>query len=262
VKSFVRALVVAFSIAAVAIGMAYAESTIVAEDDASDAAYNGGWGNDKNGGHGFGPWALTTETKSGEKSYAGLYIADTGANPTLKGPAKNGKAFGMFANGFAFEQVVAYRSFQESLRASDSFSFMMQNGPFEKKFDKDDPTPGSIGLTLRSTNANSSVADYNKDVVFEFAYVEGRDNYQIYDGTQSPDSGVPLADGGVAVTVTVTGPDTYDLEIENLKDKKLTRLPKRKLNNKSPVTSFAIFDRNGEKYDAFFNQFQVARQAK
>jgi hypothetical protein len=259
-KPFVCAAAVAFSIAA--IGIAYAESNIIAEDDASNSAYGGGWGNGANGGHGFGAWALASESKGGEKSYAGFFVADTGQNPTLKGPARNGKAFGMFDNGAGFEQTVAFRSFGKPLQVGDSFSFMMENGPFEKKFNQDDPTPGSIGLTLRSTTANSSVADYNKDVVFEFGFYQGRDDYQIFDGTENADSGVALADGGVSVTVTITGPGTYDLEIETLKDKKLTKLPGRKLKNNSPVASFAIVDRNGEKYDAFFNQFQVSHESK
>ena len=241
--------------------LAFAESTIVAEDDASESAYNGGWDNSKNGGRGFTNWTLTVESK-GDKSYAGFYIAEPGQNGGLKGIIKNGKAFGAFANGAGFEQAIGYRGFEKPLKAGDSFSFMIENGTFEKKGDEDDPTPGSIGLTLRTGNANSSVADYNKDVVFEFGYYQGKDNYQIYDGTENSDSGVALADGGISVTVTITGSDSYDLEIQTLKDKKLTKLPGRKLKNSSSIQSFAIFDRNGEKNDAFFNQFQVAHESK
>jgi hypothetical protein len=139
---------------------------------------------------------------------------------------------------------------------------MMDNGTFEKKFDKDDPTPGSIGLTLRTTNANSSVADYNKDAVFEFGYYSGRDNYQIYDGSgaDKADSGVAFTDSGISVTVTITGPDSYDLEIQTLKDKHITKLPGRKLSAGGSIQSFAIFDRNGETNDAYFNQFQIAHE--
>jgi hypothetical protein len=239
----------------------FAESNVIAEDDASESAYGGGWDNSKNGGHGFTNWAQTTEAM-GDKSYAGFYLADPGQNPTLKGIAKNGKAFGLFANGVAFEQAVAYRGFEKPLQVGDSFSFMMENGIFEKKFDQDAPNLGSIGVTLRTGNANSSVADYNKDVIFEFGYYQGKTNYQIYDGTENTDSGVPLADGGVSVSVTITGGDTYDLEIQTMKDKKLIKLPGRKLKSSSPIQSFAIFDRNGEKYDAFFNQFQITHESK
>jgi hypothetical protein len=242
----------------------HAESTVIAEDDASQSAYGGEqWDNSKNGGSGFGAWSLTTEGNDNDR-HSGFYIAQTKNNPDLNGIMKNDKAFGLFANGSGFEQAVGYRPFDKALKPGDSFSFMMENGTFEKKFDKDDPTPGSIGVVLRTSNANSSVADYNKDAVFEFGYYNGKDNYQIYDGSGADkvDSGVAFTDAGVSVTVTITGADTYDLEIQTLKDKNVTKLPGRKFSKGGSIQSFAIFDRNGEKYDAYFNQFQVARETK
>ena len=241
---------------------AVAEPTNVAEDDASHSAYGTAWENGKNGGSGFGPWALTSEG-SGADRHSGFFIADTKNNQDLLGAAKNDKAFGVYANGTEFEQAVAYRSFEKPLQVGDSFSFMMENGQFEKKFDKEEQPPGSIGLVLRSSNANSSVADYNKDAVFEFGFYQGKGTYQIYEGSgDGADSGVVLDDSGVAVTVTITGAGTYDLEIQTLKDKKLTKMAGRKLKSGDPIQSFALFDRNGEKNDAFFNQFQVTREAK
>jgi hypothetical protein len=239
------------------------ESTVIAEDDASESAYSGGWDNTKNGGSGFTAWALTTEGNDTDR-HSGFFIASTKDNPDLNGIAKNDKAFGTYANGFGFEQAVAYRGFEKPLQAGDSFSFMMENSPFEKKFDKDDPTPGSIGLVLRSGNASASVADYNKDALFEIGYYQGKNNYQIYDGSgaDKADSGVAFDDNGISVTVTLTGADTYDLEIQTMKDKTIVKLPHRKLSNAGTIQSMAVFNRNGEKYDAFFNQFQVARQTK
>jgi hypothetical protein len=239
-----------------------AESTVIAEDDASNSAYSAEkWDNSRNGGSGFGNWSLTAEGNDNER-HSGFFIADTKNNPDLNGIVKSNKAFGLFANGPGFEQAIAFRPFEKALQKGDSFSFMMDHGTFEKKFDKDDPTPGSIGLVLRTSNANSSVADYNKDAVFEFGYYSGKDNYQIYDGsgTDKADSGVPFTDAGISVTVTITGSDTYDLEIQTFKDKKLTKLPGRKLSVGGSIQSFAIFDRNGETNDAYFNQFQVARE--
>jgi hypothetical protein len=237
------------------------ESTVIAEDDASQSAYGGQWDNSKSGGSGFGNWSLTTEGNDNDR-HSGFFIADTKNNPDLNGIVKGDKAFGLFANGPGFEQAVAFRAFEKPLQPGDSFSFMMDNGMFEKKFDKDDPTPGSIGVVLRTSNANSSVADYNKDAVFEFGYYSGKDTYQIYDGSgaDKSDSGVAFTDSGISVTVTITGADSYDLEIQTLNDKKLTRLPGRKLSGSGSIRSFAIFNRNGEKNDAYFNQFQVARQ--
>jgi hypothetical protein len=242
---------------------AYAESTVIAEDDASQSAYGGGWDNTKNGGSGFSAWALTTEGNDTER-HSGFFIASTKDNSDLNGIAKNDKAFGTYANGSGFEQAVAYRGFEKPLQVKDSFSFMMENGPFEKKFENDDPTPGSIGLVLRSGNANATVADYNKDALFEIGYYQGKNNYQIYDGSgaDKADSGVAFDDEGIAVTVTLTGPDTYDLEIQTMKDKTIVKLPGRKFSSNGSIQSMAVFNRNGEKYDAFFNQFQVARETK
>jgi hypothetical protein len=241
----------------------WAESTVIAEDDASQSAYGGTWDNTKNGGSGFSNWTLTTEGNENDR-HAGFFIADTKNNPDLNGIAKGDKAFGLFANGSGFEQAVAYRAFEKPLAVGASFSFMMENGSFEKKFDADDPTPGSIGLVLRSGTANSSVADYNKDALFEFGCYNGKNNYQIYDGSgaDKADSGVAFTDSGVSVTVTITGADTYDLEIQTLKEKNITKLPGRKLSASGSIQSFAMFDRNGEKSDVFFNQLQVARETK
>jgi hypothetical protein len=253
-------LVIALSLS---LASAYGESSVIAEDDASESAYGGSWDNSKNGGSGFSNWTLTTEGNDNDR-HSGFFIADPKNNPDLNGIAKNDKAFGLFANGPGFEQAVAYRGFEKPLQAGDSFSFMMENGQFEKKFDKDDPTPGSVGVVLRSGNANSSVNDYNKDALFEFGYYMGKGNYQIYDGSGADknDSGIAFTDSGVSVTVTITGPDTYDLEVQTMKDKNVVKLPGRKLSASAAVQSMAVFDRNSEKYDVFFNQFQVARETK
>lgn len=240
---------------------ASAEPTNLAEDDASQPAYGGGWDNSKSGGSGFGNWTLTTEGNDSDR-HSGFFVASTDTNPDLNGIAKEKKAFGLFANGPGFEQAVAYRPLEKPLAVGDSFSFTFEHGPFEKKFEKDDPTPGSIGLVLRSGNANSATSDYNSGAMFEFGYYQGKTNYQIYDGTSSTDSGVAFTDAGLSVTVTLTAADTYDLEVQTLADKKITKLPARKLKSSGTVGSFALFNRNGEKYDAYFNQFQISRDAQ
>jgi hypothetical protein len=238
-----------------------AEPTNIAEDDAAHSAYGGNWDNSKSGGSGFGNWTLTTEGNDAAR-HSGFFIASTENNKDLSGIAREEKAFGLFANGSGFEQAVGYRALDKPLEVGDSFSFMLENGTFEKKTDKDDPTPGAIGLTLRAGNATSAVTDYNKDARFEIGYYQGKSNYQIYDGTEKTDSGVAFTDGGISVTVTLTGADTYDLEIQTLKDKEITKLPGRKLSTGGPIESFAIFNRNGEKNDAYFNQFQVSRESQ
>jgi hypothetical protein len=252
----------AFALLALFIGSSIlAELINIAEDDGSQSAYGGSWNSGKNGGSGFGPWTLASGRRIGGR-YSGFYIADTKTNQDLHNISKNNKAFGMYANGFGFEQAVAYRAFEKPLQVGDSFSFLMENGQFEKKFDKDDPSPGSIGVILRTSNANDSVADYNKDATFEFGYYQGKSNYQIDDGNDNADSGVAFVDSGIAVTVTLKGTDTYDFEIQTLANKKITKLLNRKLKSSSPIQSMALFNRSGDKNHAFFNQLQVTRESK
>jgi len=240
-------------------GFVRADQTNLAEDDASQGPIESG----KNSGSGFGEWKLLTDGNDANR-HSGSFIATSEHNTDLNGIAQNGKAWGLFANGTGFEQAVAFRAFSEPLAVGDSFSFLMENGRIEKKFETDDPTPGSIGLTLRTSNLADAPADYCKDAVFEFSYEEGKDNYQIHDGAgaDQADTGIPFTDSGVIVTVTITGSGTYDLEIQTAADKKLSKLPGRKLSSAGAITSLAIFNRDGEKADAFFNGLQVARENK
>jgi len=105
----------------------FAESSVIAEDDASQSAYGGTWDNTKNGGSGFSAWTLTTEGNDNDR-HSGFFIAETKNNQDLNGVQKSDKAFGIFANGSGFEQAVAYRAFEKPLQTGDSFSFMMENG--------------------------------------------------------------------------------------------------------------------------------------
>ncbi|MDQ3199128.1 MAG: hypothetical protein M3Q46_08075 [Verrucomicrobiota bacterium] len=238
-----------------------ADQINLAEADASQEAYKGGFGSGRNGGSGFGEWKMTNEGHA-EKRHAGAYLATVENNNAITGIAYHKKAWGLYANGTGFEQAVAFRAFTAPLAVGDSFSFLMKTGPFKKKFETDDPAPGSVGLTLRTSNATNAPADYNKDAVFEFSASEGKPDYQIADGSaeEKTDSGVPLNDSGVTVTVTITGADSYDVEIQTMNDKQLTKLLGRKLKAAGPITSLAIFNRDSEKNDAYFNSLQVARE--
>ena len=236
-----------------------AADPILAEDDASDAVYRGGW-KAEGGGSGFGTWTFQDAHLQGGDSFSGFYIADTsGSNGDLGALAIGGKGFGMFANGVGFEIAEAFRPLKKPLAVGQTFSFLVKHSGFAKKFDKDDPGTGSVGITLRSGTSSASVEDYNKGARFEFGSYGGKPNYQIYDGEVAQDTGIPLVDGGLTVSVTLVTPDTCDVEVTTLADKKKTTLKGRKLGGKpgDAIESFCIFNRNGEKNDAYFNGFQV-----
>lgn len=238
---------------------AHAADQILSQDDASDAVYKDGW-KAGGGGNGFGPWVLLNASVSGSQSFAGNYIADTsGANADISGVAIGGKAFGLFANGVGFEVATAFRPLSKPLEVGQTFSFLMKHADFVKKFDQDDPGTGSVGITLRSGSAAASTDDYNKGARFEFGAYAGKPNYQIYDGESAQDTGVPASGSALTVSVTLVTPDTYDIEITTLPDKKQTTLKGRKLGGTAggTIDGFCIFNRNGEKNDAFFNGFQI-----
>jgi hypothetical protein len=247
-----------FAVPAVALA---ADPTNIAEDDASQSAYGSEWKADTNGGAGFGAWILQTQSSGGDQSHAGNFIATPENNPDLNNVTINGKAFGFFANGTGFEAVAAFRSLSKPLGVGESFSFQMEHGRIEKKFDTDDPGTGSIGITLRNGNQSGAVDDYNKGARFEFGFYEGQDTYQVYDGQDDHDTKIPFTDLGLTIKLTLVTADTYDLEVTSLGDKKTTKLSGRKLGGSAGGTldSFCIFDRDGEKYDAFFNKFQVTK---
>lgn len=228
-----------------------------AEDDA--ASYHSGW-SAEGAGTGFGAWVLRTTGGAEGESHAGHFIADATSHSDLGPLAPKGKAFGLYANGVGFESAAAFRPFKKALQSGETFSFLMKSGAIEKKFETDDAGTGSIGLTLRTGNGSESTDNYNSGGRFEFGFYEGQGNYQIYDGEENHDSGVARAEQGVSVTVKLVTEDTYDLEITNLGDKAVTKLAGRKWGGSGAIESFCIFNRDGEKADAFFNGFQVGQE--
>ncbi len=239
----------------------HAERVNLAEDDASHSAYGSVWETGKNGGSGFGAWTLLTDA-AGDNRFAGFFLANPETNRDVTGILKENKAFGLFANGDGFEQAIAFRPFAQPLAPGESFSFLMETGAFEKKSEKDTSEGGSAGLVLRSGQANAAVSDYNAGARFEFGHYQGQPNYQVHDGDTNHDSGVPVSDDGVIVTVTLTGTDTYDLEIQTVRDKKLTKLNGRRLAGTGNIESMALFNRNSEKNDVYFNGFQISRETQ
>jgi hypothetical protein len=228
---------------------------ILAEDYGSDQAYGGGWNSGSKGGRGFGSWTQRSAGNLYEYSHSGFGTRD--GHPTL-----GEKVLTMWANGEYFETSVAFRPFEKPLETGDTFSLVMDNGRFERRFDKDDPQPGRIGFSLRSGNDSEIWDQYELDARLVFGFFEGEENYQLLDGSDSPDTGVPFSPTGLYVGVKLTGPDTYDIEIKTLGEAQIpTILKDRKLGGTegTPVTGFTIFNLDGEKNDAAFNAFRIFR---
>lgn len=96
--------------------------TVIAQDSATNAAYNTGFGN-SNSGTGFGPWSYSGFSGTGIS--AGRYISNTNTNGTAGGMSGfTGRAWALFANptnSGAFASVA--RTISNGLAVGQVFSF-------------------------------------------------------------------------------------------------------------------------------------------
>ncbi|MDX2080045.1 MAG: hypothetical protein SFU53_04615 [Terrimicrobiaceae bacterium] len=241
-----------------------ADRVNIAEDEASHSAYNNGWNQDQNSGSGFGAWVLRSKAGTGEYTHSGFFIAGANDDNRIANIASGGKAFGLFANGVELEAAVAFRTLNTPLQVGDSFSVLLKCEDFLPKFENDDPQPGAIGFALRNGANAESWDEYQAGARMQFGFYQGDANYQIQDGEPDTDTGVPMTPAGIAVTVTLVTPDTYDLEITPLDTRETKRLTGRRLGGDAGTTidSFALFNVDGESRDAFFNGLQVSRSGE
>ena len=236
---------------------------VVNQDDASQGEYGSGWSSDKSGGDGFGKWNLQTKTDGGDHSHAGFFTATTSDKADLNGIAIAGKAFGLYSNGSGFEEAAAFRAFNRPLQVGQSFSLLMEHGKFVRKSDAETQDGGSCGFTLLpDAGGASGTDDYNKNSRFEFGYYQTEAAYIVHDGDGQNKLDVPFTDAGLAATLTLVTPDTYNLEVTVLATKHTYHFDRRKLGGTAgdPLGGFCLFDRNGEMYDVFFNGFQVLQK--
>ena len=233
----------------------------VADDSAGQGMYNGGWNDGTGRDNNFFPWKMVS-TSGGDQSFAGHYLAKRGEQQGLEAISEE-RAFALFANGRGFEESVAFRGIAVPLQAGDNFSVDILHGPFGKKGAEDDPAPGEVGVVYRTGNASESVADYDKGARLRFFAREGSPNYLVTDSVQNFDTGIPVAQEALAVTITVRDADTYDLEVIGLRDQSRRLFENRKFGGAagSPIQSLAFFNRDAESHDFFFNNFQLSRNA-
>lgn len=233
----------------------------VGEDQANQGMYNGGWNPGSGGDNGFFGWQFAAKA-DGEGSFAGHYMGKLSEKPEVA-PITTDRVFALFANGKGYEESVAFRAIAVPLEPGDNFTFEILHGPFQQKGDQDDPAPGEVGVSYRTGNANAAIGDIDAGARLRFFAREGSANYLITDSEKEFDTGIPITQEALAVTLTLVGPDTYDLEVINLKDKTVKLLEGRKFGGEAgaPIQSLAFFNRNAETHDFLFNNFQLSRNA-
>ena len=258
---FTRPLLQILFLPAFALAAFAASQVNIGDDDADQGMYNGGWKDGTGGDNGFFPWKIAAKS-DGEGSFAGNYLAKKSEKPEIA-PIATDRAFALFANGKSYEEVVAFRGVSVPLEPGDNFSFDIEHGPFVPKGEQDDATPTEIGVTYRTGNANESIGDWATGARLRFFAREGSPNYLITDAANEFDTGIPIATGAVALTLTMVDKDTYDLEVINLNDQSVKLFEKRKFGGEAggAINSVAFFNRNAETHDFCFNNFQLMRNA-
>ena len=231
----------------------------VGEDQANQGMYSGGWNPGSGNDNGFFGWQFAAKS-DGEGSFSGHYLGKVGERSELS-PITTDRVFSLFANGKSYEESVAFRGIAVPLEPGDNFTFEIVHGPFQQKGDQDDATPSEVGVTYRTGNADSAVTDIETGARLRFFAREGSPNYFITDSETEFDTGIPITQEAVALTLTLVDADTYDLEVINLKDKSVKLIEGRKFGGQAgaPVESLAFFNRNAETHDFSFNNFQLSR---
>lgn len=181
------------SLTMLAMGVA-AQAVIVAQDNAGDAAYAGGWTTGTNGGTGFGAWTIDLMQYGGNP-----YIA---TNSDVNIP-NGGPAWGLGSltqpTEWDWTGVIAKRSFNTPMGVGDVFHADFDNGEIPL-------TGAGSGFTfgfMDSTNAELASV-----YVWQASWWPMGPNYQIGGGG---DTGIAMTYGGVHLRFKVTGADTFEI---------------------------------------------------
>ncbi|MEX1045224.1 MAG: hypothetical protein WEC73_03765, partial [Chthoniobacterales bacterium] len=201
-----RLLLLLFSIGLFAASGRAQTQVNVGEDQANQGMYSGGWNQGSGGDNGFFAWKMVSKA-DGEGSFAGHYLGKKGEQGGVE-VITTDRVFALFANGRGYEESVAFRGIAVPLEPGDNFSVEILHGPFEQKGQEDDPAPSEVGVSYRTGNADGSVADISAGMRLRFFAREGSPNYFINDSDSEFDTGIPITQEALALTLTLVDADT------------------------------------------------------
>ena len=213
-------------------------------------------------GTGLGPWDFTYGPSA--NGFAGFFLQDNpgnGIDNVGQPTPQDGSAWALYANkGDGVDSATAYRTFDDPLSAGgDSFTVAFENGFVD--------TNGKVGFALRNGNTTDLTDDYNTDARLEFYFNGGDGSFTLVDAGGAFDTGVPFTFFGVEVTVTLTGADTYDIEIKRFDEAddatpEITTITGRTFAGAGTIDSMALFNRDAAtQSDLFFNSLGIVTDA-
>ena len=193
------------ALAALGLGLmhpAQAQTTIIAQDNANDTAYNSGAFNGFNGGTGFNAFSVVNNLNTS----VGSFIA-TGS-PI--GSGTSNKAFNLYNyNVQGVSTIDAVRSFNFTnvgtvttpLTVGSTFSTDFKNHYID--------SGGFVGYTLRDTTGTT---------LFKFGFIGGGSAYTYGDGTTTSSTLLGFTDNGLHTDFTLTSPTNYSFSVLRLGD--------------------------------------------
>ncbi len=153
-------------------------------DNAGDSVYDDGWFYSDGGG-----WELSfTSTNTSMNGRFMQSSIEPGHEGNIDSP--NGKAWGLFANNG--NTSTAMRAFNGPLQTGQVFAVDMENGVIG--------SGGSCGFELQDSTGTNR---------FEFIGANGLADYLVLDVGGTNDTGVGLSNGGLHLTFTLTGSNSY-----------------------------------------------------
>ena len=238
---------------AVAVGCGWfnggqALAQVVAQDDAAQTNYNGGWSTGVNGGFGFGPWVMADNNLPASNAYSGFFIGDCG----VASINVSNKSFGIYANGTGYNYAAAYRSLSNALAVDKVLTLKFKNNNLD--------AGGVAGFSLRSGTDFTQTNNFDTltgNSRFSFYFLGGNINYTVYDYNFAFDSGVPWTSGGLTIEFALRTADTYRLVVKNSDGTAtLATFDGLQLQGSGTIDSLVCYtlDAGG---DIHFNQFKV-----
>jgi len=238
---------------------------VIAADDAAQRGYLGGWTNQSLGGCGFGAWTNMTLTGDGAAGFF-LNSAITGA------VASRAKAWGMYANeggsgGDQIQIAAAFRTLDTPLQVGQTLVIDFQHGGVQSgSLSENQPprTGGWVGFALRE-NMPTQFGDpdpFSAFGTFQNAMVAvgfkgGDTEYRAYDlnNTLGYYTGLGFTTSGVRVELTFTTTNNFTIKLSDLGTGSNATVFGVTVGG--PPDVLAIYNRNAEEADAYFNNIYI-----
>lgn len=192
-----------------------------AYDDADDPVYSGGWSNGLNGGYGWQPWTNVSE-----------------------GSIQPGTVLGTAWNlnndyDYAFATAIRYLAAPMSVGETLLIDFRALTIEFGNWGD------ASWGIRLVNSSGEELLA------LFDYRYGPGQ--FWLSDNTGNHITGVPAGDVGYTLAVTLTGANTYYVDVSGLYQASGSL---KTTVNGGPIAGVDVFNYNTD-HDLYLNKMRV-----